>query len=178
MGFSHPYGAYNVEGTLNEWFKTNLTAWGVPAWMPSARVEFDWPEKNLISGYSGHTFTVTHLGAPEPIQQYQGRVSVGNSAGQTMMNIVEINCWVSKQQAGGQYEARLRQMGDMVTKLFTSAREVEIKNLYTGLAAPTGIKALIRLSPAEGRTVVNPDPGNPDYHRRRYQVTYTWVERV
>lgn len=178
MPFSHPYGAYNVEGSFNGWVLTNLTGAGVPSWMPSARLLFDWPEQSLVSGYSGHAFTVTHLGAPEVVERYQGRVVMGGSAGQKMMNLAEINCWVSKQQAGGSYMQRLRQMGDMVEYLFTSGREVEIKNLYTSTANATGIKALVRLSPAQGQTITNPDPQNPDLFRRRYTVAYSWVERT
>ena len=176
--FSHPFGSYNVEGSLNDWIRVNLTAWGLPTWMPSAKLVFDWPEDKLINGYSGHAFTVAHLGAPEPMERYQGRGVDINSAGQKMMNIVEVDCWVSKQAAGGAAQGRLRQVGDMVEKLFSSGREVQIKNLYTGTASATGLNALIRLSPAVGQHVSNPDPNNPDLYRRRYLVTYWWIERV
>jgi len=178
MPFAHPYGTNSVEGSFNAWVRVNLTGAGIPAWMPSARLLFDQPEGALISGHSGHAFTVAHLGAPEVIGRFQGRVVQGGSAGQQMGNIAEVNCWVSKQAAGNAYQQRLRQMGDMVEYLFTSGREVAISNLYTGAGVPTAIGALIRLSPAQGQTVQNPDPANPDYYRRRYTVNYWWIERV
>ena len=178
MSFSHPYGSYNVEGSFNDWVRVNLTAAGLPTWMPSARLLFDWPESYLISGHSGHAFTVTHLGKPETIQRYQGRNTISGSAGQTVMNLAQVDGWISKQQAGAAYNQRLRQMGGMIEYLFTSGREIEIKNLYTSTAAPSGIKALIRLNPAQGQTIPNPDPINPDYFRVRYLVSYNWLERV
>lgn len=177
MAFEHPYGRYSVEGTLNNWFNTNLTANGIPAWMPSARVVYDYPETPLISGYGGHAFSVTHL-EPEPVQMYQGRNTFGGSAGQTMEGTMDISCWVSKQQAGGGYAQRLRQMADMVGALMTSAREVVLTNLYTGAQAPSGIGELIRVGEPRGVPVTNPDVRNPDLHRRRILTTYRWIERT
>jgi hypothetical protein len=178
MPFSHPYGAYSVEGSFNEWVRKTITAAGTPAWMPSARVLYDYPEAPLISGYAGHAFTVQHLGPPEPMQVFQGRRTQPGTIGQAMTNLAEVNCWISKQAAPGVYQQRLRQMGDMVEYLFTSGREIPLTNLYTGAAAPTAIGALIRLTPAVGQPVQNPDVKNPDYLRRRFTVAYWWVERV
>lgn len=177
MGFSHPFGAYSVEGSLNEWFRVNLTAAGIPAWMPSARVVFDYPETPLISGYSGHAFSLTHLGAPEAIEDFQGRHVMGGSAGRRMGNLLRIDCWVSKQQAGEAYQARLRQMGDMVAYLLDSAISVPITNVYTGVAAPTAIGGLIRLGDVQSVAVPNPDSQNPDLHRRSFNISYEWIER-
>ncbi len=175
MPFEHAFGTYNVEGTLNNWIKTNMTAHGVPVWMPSARIVFDYPEQPLVSGHSGHAFSVTHVGA-EVIQQYEGDNTIEGSAGQMMQGMMEVNCWVSKQQAGASWPARLRQMGDMVGYLFSSAHQVEINNLYTSTAAPSGVGGLINIKRAN-ETQVAPDP-NPDIARRRFLTTYRWIERV
>jgi hypothetical protein len=176
MAFSHVYGAYNAEGSVNEWFQTNLTAWGVPSWMPSARVLFDVPRDALHSGYSGHAFSVIHLGEPEVLETYQGRHTIGGSAGQRVGNLMRVDCWGSRAVMGESYPMKMRQMADMVTYLFSSGREVVIKNLYTGAQAPSGIGALVRLSPAEGVSVA-PDP-NPDVVRRSFLARYWWIERV
>ena len=175
MTFEHKFGVYNAEGTMNNWLQTNITGWGIPAWMPSARVVFDYPEQSLISGHSGHAFSVTHLGS-EAVEVYQGNHTVGGSAGQMMQGMMEINCWISKEQAGGAYPARLRQMGDMVGKLFSSAHQVEINNLYTSTAAPSGVGGLINIRRANEVAVVA-DP-NPDIMRRRFLAQYLWIERV
>ena len=176
MTFSHPYGTYNVEGSFNNWFETNITGQGLPSWMPSARVVFGWDEETpIISGYSGAAFSVAHLGN-EPIQEYQGRRVGAGAVGHTREGMVDVSCWVSKQQAGNAYTQRQRQMADMVHHLFASAREFEITDLYGSLSAPTGIGALVRLQGA-AEVDVAPDP-NPDIQRRRFLVTYSWVERV
>jgi len=175
MTFEHKFGTYNVEGTLNNWVRVNLTAAGVPVWMPSARVVFDYPETPLISGHSGHAFSVTHLGA-EVVGTFEGNNTVAGSAGQMMQGMMEVNCWVSKQQAGGAWPGRLRQMGDMVGRLFTSGSQVEITNLYTSTAAPSGAGGLINVKRAY-EVQVAPDP-NPDIMRRRFLTTYRWIERV
>lgn len=176
MSFEHAHGKYNVEGTLNNWFATNIAGAGLPPWMPSARCVYNWPQKDLISGYSGHAFALNHLGAMS-VQQYEGRNTIGGSAGETRQGLWEINCWVSRQVAGERYTERLRHMGDMVTNLFMSARYgVEITNLYTSTAAPSGIGALVRLYDVEEMATL-PDP-NPDMMRRRFLVRYRWLERT
>lgn len=175
MTFEHKFGTYNVEGTLNNWVMVHLTGAGTPTWMPSARVVFDYPEQPLISGYSGHAFSVTHLGSTV-IGTYEGNNTVGGSAGQMMQGTLEVDCWISRQHAGAAWPARLRQMGDMVSYLFTSGSQVEINNLYTGTAAPSGAGGLINIRRGD-EVEVAPDP-NPDIVRRRYLARYRWIERV
>lgn len=175
MTFSHLYGANNAEGSVNEWFRKTITANGTPSWMPSARVVYDRQEMPLLSGYSGHAFSVEHLGS-EPVMHYQGRYTVGGSAGHMRQGLVEVNCWVSRSAAGPQYPQRLRQMGDMVTRTFTSGLAVPLLNLYTGASEPTSIGAIVRVSEAEYVPTVG-DP-NPDILRRRYVVRYRWEERA
>jgi hypothetical protein len=173
--FSHVYGAFNAEGSVNEWFRKYITANGTPAWMPSARVVYDRQEGPLFVGHSGHAFSVEHLGS-EPIMHYQGRNTIGGSAGHMRQGLAEVNCWISKSSAGTEYPMRLRQMGDMVTRTFASGLAVPLLNLYTGVNAPSSIGAIVRVSEAEYVPGV-PDP-NPDVLRRRHLVRYIWEERA
>jgi len=183
MVFSHSYGEHNAEGTFNSWLNTNLTGAGVPWWMPSARVVFDYPETELIGGYSGAAFSVTHLGS-DVAQTYQGRNTLGGSAGHTREGLADVSCWISRSEemvgkvGRYQYARRLRTMADMVTYLCASARDTELLDVYSGTAAPTGIGALVRIGAANEAAVANPDPANPDLFRRRFLVSYRWVERV
>lgn len=175
MVFQHPYGTYNVQGSLNEWFRVNVTAAGIPAWMPSARVLYDWPATGLIDGHSGHAFTVTHIG-PDPIGSYQGRTVGDGQRGTNMLGIMEVNCWADKQIAGESVTKYLRQMSDMVSYLFISARSVDIKNIYGSTTDPANVTAIIRLE--AGRQVgVGPDV-NLDIRRQRFLTNYTWLERA
>lgn len=175
MVFTHAYGAYNVNASLNTWFQANITAAGLPAWMPSARVVFDYGQETpIISGYSGHAFSVAHLGA-DVAEQYQGRNSLGGSAGQRMAGIMEVNCWVSKQAAGNAYTQRLRHLGDMVTTLVTQTKAVRLTNYYTSTAAPSALPVLVRLENWE-EVAVGEDP-NPDIRRKRFLIDYSWLDR-
>jgi hypothetical protein len=174
MAFSHPYGKANVQASVNDWFRTNLTGAGLPAWMGSARVAFNWPDADLISG-AGHVFSVTHLGS-DVAQIYQGRTVADGQNGQTMRGLLEVDCWLSERKASASAHLMLGQMGDMVTYLFTSGRQVPIKNLYASIASPPTLSATVRVGQAEEQSV-QPDP-NPDIMRKRYLVGYQWVERV
>ncbi|KKK68486.1 hypothetical protein LCGC14_2943550 [marine sediment metagenome] len=175
MAFEHPYGSYNVQGSLNEWFRVNVTGNGIPAWMPSAFIHYDFPETGLISGHSGHAFSLTHQGA-DPIQQYQGRIVGDGQRGTLMESTLEVNCWLSREKAGGAYTHRLRHMGDMVSYIFQSARDVPLTNVYGSTTDPENVTALIRIKPANEQPVL-PDP-NPDIVRRRFLIDYRWLERV
>ena len=175
MTFQHPYGTYNVQGSLNEWFRVNVTAAGIPTWMPSARILYDWPEEGIITGHSGHAFTVTHLG-PDPVGSYQGRIVGDGQRGTNMLGIMEVNCWVSREYAGGAFTQRLRQMSDMVSYLFGSARAVAITDFYGDISNPENVTAIVRLE-AGRQVAVGPDV-NPDIRRMRFLANYTWLERV
>jgi len=175
MPFSALWGAYDVEGSVNEFFRVNITARGIPAWMPSARVLYNLGTEGLIlSGYSGHAFTVSHLGS-QPIAQYQGgRVDAG-SGGYTRQGAVQIDCWASKTYAGESFAARLRNMRDMVAQVIGSGQSLLILNAYTSTATPINTTAIVRIQPPtfDGITVDR----NPDYIRIRSVATYRWVER-
>lgn len=175
MTFAHEYGTFNVQGSLNNWFVDNLTGAGIPSWMPSARIKFDHPEPPLLSGYSGHTFSVDHMPV-ELAASYQGRHVGKGEKGSTMQGGMAINCWVSREQAGNSYQQRLRQMGDMVSLLFQSGQSVLIGDYYEATASPATLTAIVRVQPAR-ETIVPPDP-NPDIVRRRFLAPYNWVERV
>ena len=175
MAFQHSYGTYNVQGSLNEWFRVNVTAAGIPTWMPSARILYDFPESGLIDGHSGHAFTVTHMG-PEPIGSYQGRTVGDGQRGTDMLGIMEVDCWVDKRVAGESFTHHLRQMADMVSYLFVSARSIDIQDFYGGTTDPPNVTAIIRLE-AGRQVAVGPDV-NPDMRRRRFMANYKWLERV
>jgi hypothetical protein len=174
MAFEHPYGAANVQASLNAWFNTNLTAAGLPAWMNSARVAVYWPDEDLFSG-AAHVFSVVHLGH-DVTQTYQGRTVANGQNGQTMRGLMQVDCWLSERRASASAHLMLHQMGDMVTYLFTSGRQVPIQDYYSSITSPPTLSATVRVGMAEEQSV-QPDP-NPDIMRKRYLVDYRWVERV
>lgn len=176
MAFSHPYGQSNAIASVNDWFESNITANGMPNWMPSARVVYDFGKENpLFDGHSGHAFSVNHFDVGVAAE-FQGRNTVGGSAGQISEGMLEINCWINKRQAGEDFVSRLRTMGEMVSYLFISASDVLLNDYNINQNNPPFTSALVRLDPAR-RLVVGDDP-NPDVRRQRFQANYRWVERV
>lgn len=175
--FSANYGEYNVAGSFNQFFVNQITAFGVPAWMPSARVVFDWgTESPLISGYSGHAFSVAHLENVNAAS-YEGKVVDNGSAGEMRRAQVEINCWVSRQIAGNNHIARLRQMRDMVNVLFLKNNWFNIYDVASATANPPSVTARAALDNID---FTNPqaDPINPDIFRVRGVAGYFWTERA
>jgi hypothetical protein len=175
MPFSAVFGAYNVQATINQWFYTNITSRGNPAWMPSARVVYDWGvEKPLISGYSGHAFSINHLNDRET-QSFQGMRVDNGTAGSMRQGQFEINCWIDRRVASAQYMNRLRQMRDMVSRLFQNEL-VPLVNVYASTTnAPSATARLVLGSP-EFQYPAS-DPVDPDLWRIRGVATYTWNER-
>jgi len=174
--FNSPYGSYNVEASLGEWFRVNVTANGSPSWMWTARTVYGWDEESpIMSGSAGFAFSVNFLGS-NAVQQFQGRRVGADAVGHTREGLMEINTWVSKQHAKNAYRQRLAQAGDMVHALLTSAHSVPITHVYGSQAQPTGIGAVARLMDYD-EVGVGPDP-NPDMLRRRFLVRYQWIQRV
>lgn len=176
-GFSAVYGAYNVQGSLNQWFVKNITAQGTPLWMPSARVLFDWgKDRPIISGYSGHAFTLSHM--PDRVREsYQGARVDNGSAGATRAGMVDISCWVSRQIAGEAYMARLRQMRDMVDSMWQSTQTLAYANIYAATAGTASATARMILEEIEFQPE-QMDGHNADLYRIRAVANYSWVRRV
>ena len=174
--FSATFGAYNVQGSFNQWFVTNITSNGIPAWMPSARVVFDWSKENpLISGHSGHAFSLNHLPDTE-ILVTQGKAVDNGTAGTFKAGQVEVGCWVDKQYAGNSVNLRLRQMRDMVSRILQQNNSFQLTNIYASTATAPPTTALVRLNGIEFQPP-QADSFNPDIWRVRGIVNYSWVER-
>lgn len=174
--FSGVYGAYGAQGSFNQWFVRTITANGIPSWMPSARVVFDWGiEKPLISGYSGHAFSLNHLGDVE-MMGFEGKRADNGTAGQIRHGQVEVNCWVSKSIAQQSHNARLRQMRDMVSRIFTQTVSVPMVDLNASTGTAPSATARLLLDKIEFQSP-QADNVNPDIWRIRGVGGYTWIER-
>lgn len=177
MPFNYPFGAYNVESTINQWFVTNITGAGVPSWMPSARVVFNWgTESPLFSGYNGTVFSLTHYGQRD-IANYQGGTVDNGSAGVSKAGQVEINCWISKQVAGPQYYSRLQLMSDMVSRLFTVYKTIPLMNVAASVMTAPSATGRVVLTDVEYQQP-QADSVNPDVWRIRAVAGYWYTERA
>lgn len=172
MAFTaHPGAIFNVEGSFNNFFKTYLTAQGIPAWLPSAVVNFDYPNRPLTFP----SWSVTHLGA-SPVEIAEGRILDPGWRGAMQIGVAQIDCWESQQRASGQDYMHIRQMRDMAARVFATGAAISILDIYGSTANPTANGTIIRASPVSD-TLIPTDP-NPDIVRRRLTVTYRWLERV
>lgn len=177
--FSHNYGAYSVEGSLNYFLKQNLLT-NAPAWMNvrtgqagQNTLNFDYPEQPLVFP----SFAVTHIGSDEMVAgTYQGDRADGANKGTSRFGMVEIDCWETSKDNFA-WMQHLRQMRDMVYLLFQQHRAIPLYNL-TVPTAPVALNAIVRVKPPNGiRELATGNDPNPATKRKRIMVTYWWTER-
>lgn len=168
----HVGAALNVEGAFNDYFASHITANGLPAWMPSAVVNFEYPDQPLTYP----SWSVTHLGS-QVTEVAEGRNLDNGFRGSRRDGLVEIDCWLSFQAASGQADLQIRTMRDMAMRVFAGGPSINILDVYGTTANPTANGTIIRTSPAEDAGRI-PDPANPDVVRRRLVLPITWLERV
>ena len=175
MAFTHLYGAYDVEGSINYFLKNNLLT-NVPDFLvaqvgsvPPRTINFDYPEHPLVFP----SFGITHLGS-EPLPG----MSQGDRAGTTWkgvrrFGVCEVNCWVTSKD-NANWMMHLRVMRDMVFKLFQQNRAIALYDLTTP-TAPSALSAVTRV--LEMREVATEMDPNPSVKRKRILITHHWTER-
>lgn len=184
MTFSHPYGTYNVQNSINYYIRQTLGT-SVPSWMTwnygvsqPRTLNFNYPDQPL----NFPSFSVTHHTA-SPQQYTQGDKADGVYKGIIRTGQMEINCWTSELlydntgQPSGKNEKwmlQLQQMRDMVVLMFEKNRYMQIYDL-TDPNNPSALTAVARVMDMREVDVL-PDP-NPAVHRIRIIVTYQWTER-
>ena len=172
MAFTaHPGSIYNAIGSFNNHFVTQLTGAGLPAWMPSAVTNFEYPALPLTFP----SFSVTHL-TTEAESVAEGQNLDPGYKGYRRRGLAEVSVWESVQRAAGAHVRNVQQMRDMAARLFATGSNIGILDLYAGTANPSGLTARLWCGPVRDAPV-GPDP-NPDVIRRRMLVPYEWLERV
>lgn len=174
--FSHLYGAYDVEGSINYLVKQNLLT-NVPTWLtpqtgsvPPRTINFDYPEQPL----NFPSFGITHLGSePLPAGVFQGDKADGAYRGTRRFGVCEVNCWVTS-KGNANWMRDLRVMRDMVFLLFQQHRAIALYDLTTP-SAPSALNAVTRVM--ELREVATEQDPNPALKRKRILMTHQWVER-
>ena len=168
---AHPGAFYNVAGSFNNYVSIQITGAGLPAFMPSAVVNFEYPTLPLTFP----SFSVTHLSTDgESISE--GQNLDGGYRGYRRRGLAEISVWESVQRSSGAQIRNVQQMRDMVTRIFATGAAFAILDLYAGTASPAGTTAVVRCGPSRDAPGVQDQ--NPDITRRRVLVSYEWLERV
>src|SRR5512139_1131678 len=116
MGYTAQPGAtLNVEGSFNNFFQTQVTAKGLPAFLPSAVVNYDWPRQPLTYP----SFSIAHLGTTRA-QSFEGHVLDEGYRGAEMIGIAQIDCWESYNRASGSDKYNIKVMSDMAQRVFAT----------------------------------------------------------
>lgn len=179
MAFSHLWGSYDVEGSINYFLKNNLLT-NSPSFLtpqvgatPPRTINYDFPEQPL----NFPSFAITHIGSEEmPGMTFQGDRADGTFKGIARFGMSEINCWVTSKD-NANWMRDLRVMRDMVFLLVQKNRYVPLYDLSTP-SSPVALNAIVRWMPGRGirEMVVGQDP-NPALKRKRILLTYFWTER-
>ena len=167
MSFSFITGDYNVQGSFNKYFQDNIDN-NLPTWLTSVTVNFDYPNIPLVMP----CFSVTHLPSRE-LERFEGD-RADNGKGVRKKGMVEISGWVDSTNSQN-YTMYLRQMKDMIVKLFRENPAIPILNIYGGTTNPSSTGYILRVNDIN-ELPTNQDP-NPAVKRVRVQITYDWVER-
>ncbi len=170
--FQWPYGQVNIQGSINAFFKNNISANGLPAFITGVNISYDFPIDSLTAF---PMYSLFHLESfTTPIAQ--GGIVNGSPVqiGRRVDGILEIDCWNNVRITGGARNnsaiLQLRAMRDMVEYMFNSARSTHILNIYSSTANPPNVSALVRF----GEVMQDP---NVNIRRIRMLVDYYYTER-
>lgn len=180
MPFTHNYGYFTVVGSISYFLKNNLLT-NTPTWLTPVTgqagqntLNFDFPEQPLVFP----SFALTHLGSEEMVgMTFQGDRADGTNKGIQRWGMSEINCWVQSKD-NSNWAMHLRIMRDMVFKLFSQNRAIQLYDLSNVPTVGAALGSVVRLMPGRGvrEMQVAPDP-NPAVKRSRILLTYFWTER-
>lgn len=166
----HVTSTYNVEATLNAYFKAALQAFTVPEWLTQPLpVVMNTPE--VTASLPAFSLSNISVGA---MDMFQGRNAEANTRAMTSLGILEISAWVTRKNTS--WVAQLRTMCSMIVGAYLDSKGgVILKDYQSNNANPSSVAYRIVLNDLDV-VVVSNDP-NPDIERRRYLVKYQWTVR-
>ncbi len=166
----HVTSTYNVETSINAYFKTALTALTRPSFLPTLpTIVLNTPE--VKANLPAFSFVHNPVGN---LDIYQGRRAEPNTKATRELGILELSVWASRSNTN--WNAQLGFMQSMVeTAYLDSEGGVIIKDYTTTPLTP--VAANYRAVLVDLDVVgVSPDP-NPDIQRRRILIKYQWDMR-
>lgn len=166
----HVTSTYNVEASINAYFKAAFTAMSRPAFLPSLPY---FAENTPEVKANFPAFSFVHLPAGS-MDLYMGRKAEPGTKAMRDLGILDLSVWVIRSAAS--WNAQLRFMQAMIeTAYLDSNGGVIIKDYTTTPSTPTTSSYRAVFNDLD--VVIVSADANPDVERRRCLVKYQWDVR-
>jgi hypothetical protein len=165
----HATSTWNVEASLNAYFKTAFTNFTRPAaFNLTALPRFVENTPEVTANLPAFSFFHIPVGG---MDIYQGRQAEAGTSVLLMLGLLDISAWVSRSNTS--WNAQLRGMHSMIESAYLDSKAgIRIKDYQTNPTNPQNVAYRIVLRDLD-ETAVSVDP-NPDIERRRFLVKYQW----
>lgn len=174
MAVLHETSPFNIQATLTDWYTRTLATIDRPAYLPSYTVVVDWQDIPLALP----CFSISHIPVGS-FRRWQGDVESTITSVVRSVGLLEINCWVSRDQKhAGQdvWSARLNFMESMVRHVHQTAPVLVLSDFMALPGNPIETEYLVRQE--DLNIIQTAQDANPAIMRRRVQVKYTWNQRA
>lgn len=166
----HATNTYNVEATINKYFKDAFTAMSRPSFLPTLPY---FAENTPEVKANFPAFGFVHLPSGS-LDIYQGRNVTESTRGVRNLGILDLSAWVIRTASG--WNAQLRFMQAMIETAYIDSRGgIVIKDYTTTPASPSATSYRVTFNDLDV-VIVSPD-ANPDVERRRILIKYQWDMR-
>ena len=170
MTVVHATNTYNVEASINTYFKAAFTAMTRPTFLPTP---IPTAENTPEVTASLPTFSFVHLPAGS-LDIFQGRHATETLTAMRDLGILDLSVWVSRKNVN--FMAQLRFMQAMIETAYLDSKSgVIIKDYATSATNPQATSFRVTFNDLD--IVVVADDPNPDILRRRCLVKYQWEMR-
>ena len=166
----HVTSTYNVEASINAYFKSAFTAMSRPSFLPNLPY---FAENTPEVKANFPAFSFVHLPSGS-MDVYQGRNAEPNTKAMRDLGILDLSVWVIRTAVN--WNAQLRFMQAMIETAYLDSRGgVIIRDYTTTPASPSASSYRATFNDLDV-VIVSPD-ANPDIERRRCLVKYQWDVR-
>lgn len=172
MTVVHATNTYNVEASINAYFKAAFTAMTRISQLPTLPF---FAENTPEVKANFPAFSFVHLPSGS-LDIYMGRAVTESTKGMRDLGILDLSAWVTRGNSNTSWNAQLRFMQAMIeTAYLDSGGGVVIKDYTSTPASPTATPYRVTFNDLDV-VIVTPD-SNPDVERRRCLVKYQWDMR-
>lgn len=166
----HATNTYNVEASINKYFKDAFTVMTRPSFLPALPY---FAENTPEVKANFPAFSFVHLPSGS-LDIYQGRGITETTKGMRDLGILDLSAWVIRSATS--WNAQLRFMQAMIETAYIDSRGgVVIKDYATSISNPQATNYRVTFNDLDV-VITSPDP-NVDVERRRILIKYQWNMR-